>query len=198
MLSHGEFRVKQETKILYFLCELDVANAKRDGGWKWVSKAKWGFNLIEKMLFFLSFSKTQWLHSGRPWSNWLSQVYMTIAQSDDLDLHSWSQVHLELDYFLTCNILDYIYTITFKLGMTVDLWVPYMLMLVSITLTLMQGRSGSAMAKIQRWIISTTKQATSINLATTVGHCFTWLWLCKRLYGLTSFSVITPEGGCFC
>ena len=30
--SHSEFRVKQETKIPYFLCELNVASAKRDGG----------------------------------------------------------------------------------------------------------------------------------------------------------------------
>ena len=28
------------------------------------------------------------------------------CQSDDLDLHSRSQVHLKLDYFLTCSILD--------------------------------------------------------------------------------------------
>ena len=27
-------------------------------------------------------------------------------QSDDLDLHSRSQVRLKLDYFLTCNISD--------------------------------------------------------------------------------------------
>ena len=47
---------------------------------------------------------------------------------------------------------------------------------------LMEGHSGSAKAKIQCWIISTTKQATSIKLATTVGlfmrprlwKCFLW------------------------
>ena len=37
-----------------------------------------------------------------------------------------------------------------------------MLMLVSMTLTMMQGHSGSAKANIQYRIISTTKQATSI------------------------------------
>ena len=37
-------------------------------------------------------------------------------------------------------------------------------------LTLMQSHSGLAKAKIQCWIISTTKQATSIKLATTVVH----------------------------
>ena len=31
-MSHGEFGVKQETKIPYFLCELNAASAKRDGG----------------------------------------------------------------------------------------------------------------------------------------------------------------------
>ena len=45
-----------------------------------------------------------------------------------------------------------------------------MLRLFSITLTLMQGHSGSTKAKIQCWIISTTKQATTIKIATTVGH----------------------------
>ena len=60
-----------------------------------------------------------------------------------------------------------------------------MLMLVSMTLTLMQGHSGSAKIKIQCWIISTSKQSTSIKLATTVGHFFTSPWLWKRLYGLT-------------
>ena len=46
-----------------------------------------------------------------------------------------------------------------------------MLKLVSMTLTLMQGHSGSPEAKIQCWIISTTKPATRIKLAPTVGHC---------------------------
>ena len=55
--------------------------------------------------------------------------------------------------------------------MTVDLFMAYLLMLVSMTLTLMQGHSGSTKANIQCWIISTAKQATSITLATTVGHC---------------------------
>ena len=45
-----------------------------------------------------------------------------------------------------------------------------MLMLMSMNLTLMQGDNGSANAKHQRWIISTTKQATSIKLTTTVGQ----------------------------
>ena len=43
--------------------------------------------------------------------------------------------------------------------------------------------SGSAKAQIQCWIISTTK-ATTIKLATMVGH-FLCDRLCKRLYGLT-------------
>ena len=74
--------------------------------------------------------------------------------------------------------------------MTVDLYMAYnILMLVSMTLTLMQGHSGSAKDKNQCWIISTTKQATSIALAMYNGrplfYFFTWPWLCKRLYGLT-------------
>ena len=46
----------------------------------------------------------------------------------------------------------------------------YMLMLVSMTLTLMLGHIGSAKAKNQRLMLSATKQAISIKLATTVGH----------------------------
>ena len=38
---------------------------------------------------------------------------------------------------------------TFKPGMTVDLWMAYILMLVLMTLTLMQGHSGSAEEKNQ-------------------------------------------------
>ena len=50
---------------------------------------------------------------------------------------------LKLDYFLTFNRII-ISAITFKLGMTVDIWMPYML--VSMTLTLMQGHRGLAKA----------------------------------------------------
>ena len=56
--------------------------------------------------------------------------------------------------------------------MTVYLWMPYMLMLVSITLTMMQGHSGSAKAKNQRCMLSATKQAIRIKLSTTVGLFF--------------------------
>ena len=55
------------------------------------------------------------------------------CQSDNLDLHSRSQVGLKLDYFLTCNISGNIKAVAFKLDMTVDLWMPYMLVLVSMT-----------------------------------------------------------------
>ena len=68
------------------------------------------------------------------------------CQTDDLVLHSRSQVRLKLDYFLICNISDNISAITFTLGMTIDLWMPYLLMLVSVTLV--QGYSGSANANI--------------------------------------------------
>ena len=99
------------------------------------------------------------------------------------DLHSRSQVHLKLDYFLTCNISDSISDITFKLVTTVDLWMPHMLALISMILTLMQGHSGSAKAKNLRCMLAATKQAISIKLATTTGQfyvtltlqTFTWL-----------------------
>ena len=45
------------------------------------------------------------------------------CQSDDLD--SRSQVGLTLNYFLTCDVSDNVTAIEhFKLGMTVDLWMP--------------------------------------------------------------------------
>ena len=55
-------------------------------------------------------------------------------------------------------------------GMTVDLGMPDMLMLVPVTLNWMQGYSGSAKANNSRGILSATKQAISIKLATTLGH----------------------------
>ena len=59
-----------------------------------------------------------------------------------------------------------------------------------MTLTMMQGHNGLAEANIQRWIISITKQAISIKLATTEGHfLFTWQWLSQQLYGLTILGV---------
>ena len=57
----------------------------------------------------------------------------------------------------------------FKLGMTVDVFMAYLLMLVSMTLALMHVHSGSAKANIHGCICSTTKQSTSIKLATLVG-----------------------------
>ena len=43
----------------------------------------------------------------------------------DRDLQSMSQVRLRLDYFFSCSISGNIYTITFKLGMTVDMYAIY-------------------------------------------------------------------------
>ena len=61
---------------------------------------------------------------------------------------------VKLDYFLTCNISGNTQAISFKLGMMVlvrgrlmDAILYYMLMLVLMTLTFMQGHSGSAKAK---------------------------------------------------
>ena len=54
--------------------------------------------------------------------------------------------------------------------MTVHLCVPYMLMLILMTLTFVQGHSGSAKAKSRRSMLSAAKQAISIKLAIAVGH----------------------------
>ena len=61
--------------------------------------------------------------------------------------------------------------ITFKPGMTEDLWMPYMLIFMLMTLTLVKGHSGSA-KKISVAMLSATKQAISTKLATTVGFFF--------------------------
>ena len=54
------------------------------------------------------------------------------------------------------------------LGVNVDLYI-YMFMLVSMTLSLMQGHNGSAMQKSCVEHFSTSKQAISITLTATVG-----------------------------
>ena len=56
-----------------------------------------------------------------------------------------------------------------------------MSMLVSITLTLLQGHIGRQKKTNQRRIISATKQAISIELATSVGSCLHDLDFEKRL-----------------
>ena len=59
--------------------------------------------------------------------------------------------------------------------MTVDLWMPYMSVLILRTLTLMEGYSGSAKAKNQNCMLSATEQAKTIKLTTMVGHYVTLL-----------------------
>ena len=104
------------------------------------------------------------------------RVCMTIASPMTI---TFIQGHkcLKLDCFLTCNISDILsyYIQTWHDGRLVDA-LSYLLMLVLVTLTLMQVHSGSAKAKSQRCILSATKQAISIKLATTVGHFFRWPW----------------------
>ena len=80
------------------------------------------------------------------------------------------QIWQEFNLYYNSHISDSISAMVFKLGVTVDLCIVYMLMVVSMTLTLMQGHSGLAEEKSQRWIIWTTKQAISILLSATVGH----------------------------
>ena len=55
-----------------------------------------------------------------------------------------------------------------KLCNKVDLFMGYILMIGSVILTLMQGRSGSAEETNQLWIVSTNKRAIKIKLAATV------------------------------
>ena len=85
-----------------------------------------------------------------------------------------------------CNLIAIFRTIFIKLWHSNLAWrwkrwhVTHIL--ISMTLTLMQGHSGLAEETIQRWIISTTRQ-TIIVLGKKL--CFTWLWLWNHLYGLT-------------
>ena len=79
-----------------------------------------------------------------------------------------------------------------KLGMKVDLCMG---MVVSMTLTLLQGHSGSAEEQIQLWIISTTKQ-TKIKHAAMVGYDKFYFSLKSSVpvilnYGHTSLSLKT-------
>ena len=86
---------------------------------------------------------------------------------------------------------------------SIDLCVAYMLMLVSMVLTLMQGHSGLAEEKNHRWIISKTKQPISIKVAATVSHdklYFSGLKSSVALvlnYGQTSISC-TVHTACAC
>ena len=93
--------------------------------------------------------------------NKLALVHVIFSQSNDLDLHPQSQLRLKLHKCFTCTILV-IYRTIFKLwhANLADLCMLYMLMLVSMTLTL-QGHSDLAEDKFQPWIISATKQAIS-------------------------------------
>ena len=60
-----------------------------------------------------------------------------------LDLHSRSQLRLKLakmlNVYYNSHISDSMLAMTSKLGMAVDVCMAYMLMLVSVTLTMMQG-----------------------------------------------------------
>ena len=81
------------------------------------------------------------------------------------------------------------------------------LMIVSMTLTVMQGDSGSAEEQIQLCMISTTKQAIQIKLAATVGHdkfymslkssvpgvLVTRAYQVRHMYGVCSVSAFFPS-----
>ena len=52
---------------------------------------------------------------------------MVFSQSDDLALHSRSQLRLKIDKCLTCTILTISVTLDFKLGIAVDIYAYYAL-----------------------------------------------------------------------
>ena len=57
-----------------------------------------------------------------------------------------------------------------------------MLMLIPMTLTFMQGHSGSEEEKVSVQLSQHPKQARSIKLDTTVGHVFKTLTLTENVY----------------
>ena len=75
--------------------------------------------------------------------------------------------------------------------MAIHLWIPYML--VSMTLTLMQGRNVSAKTTNQRCMLSATKQAINKHkLAATVGQFLcdldfvnVYVWIYHMLFLIT-------------
>ena len=119
---------------------------------------------------------------------WCQTIRSRFSVTDTASRHSRKSLdHNSRTRTIISNISDNISSMAFKLGMAVDLCMTYMSMLVSMTLTLTQGHTGSAKAKYQRWIISTTMQAISIKLAFNSRHFFTcrWLWKCYYEYDWT-------------
>ena len=102
------------------------------------------------------------------------EVYIIVSESDDLALHSRFHNCLKLDKCLTCTIIAVSQTVfkamAFKLGMTVDLCMAYMLFSYQWSWPWCKVTGGRQRQKNQHWIISTTKQVISIKFATTVGH----------------------------
>ena len=77
-----------------------------------------------------------------------------------------SRTWQRLNLYYNSHISECTSAMASKLGMCM----AYLLMLM--TLILMHGYNGLSKAKIQCWIMLTTRQATSIELAATVGHFF--------------------------
>ena len=75
-------------------------------------------------------------------------LYNLFLESDHFHLQSRSQSRLKFDKYFNLyfnnNISENISAMTFKLSMKIDLYMGYILMVVSMTLTLMQGHIGSA------------------------------------------------------
>ena len=106
---------------------------------------------------------------------------------DDLDFRSRSQLRLKPDYFVTCNISDNTFAITFLLGVTVDLWTPNnMLMLHDLNLDARSqwvGKGKTISVACSGQLSASNKRYTCYNDS----HLLRDLALCKRLYGLTIF-----------
>ena len=102
------------------------------------------------------------------------------CQSDDLDLHSRSLVHLKLDYFLTSNISDNIFSV---ISYYMKTWHNSRLMdaLYIYTPACFNDLNIDALSqwvgkgKNQCCMLSATKQAISMKFATTVGHFYVTL-----------------------
>ena len=80
------------------------------------------------------------------------------------------------------------FAVTWHDGRLMDAIIP--LMLISMTLTLMQGHSGQTN---QLCMLSATKQATSIKLATKVGHFYVTLTLTLQTYIIYSLTTLLMD-----
>ena len=74
----------------------------------------------------------------------LYNIFSVLWPCSSLKVTTVSQTWQLLNLYYNSHISDSIYAMAHKRGMTIDLYMAYMLMLLLMTLTLMQGHSGSA------------------------------------------------------